>query len=203
MGQVAYLAETNELIEAFSVSDAGWADLISAPKGAILMPRSGWPAVPKTSIRGVRFFAHHPGYGGLLPKPESYAHTRLKIDVVKAARRLGYHAELELPGSDPNRAEWVADVMVTAADGRRTAFEIQLSSQHLNDFRSRTGRYQRSGVACCWIIPRKPVHERLTKALCYANRETFPEHGTSRVMTAIWFSLWSISWERMITQPIP
>lgn len=141
------------------------------------MPVSSWPAVPKTSIRGLRFFAHHPGYTGILPKPESFAHTRLKIDVVKAVRALGFHAEIEVSGRDPDGAEWRADVLVTSSEGRRTAFEIQLSSQHLRDFRYRTERYRRSSVECCWIISNQPVDTRLSKALVYENIDYYKNHG--------------------------
>jgi len=152
LGQIAINDKTGERIEAFSVSVEEWKMHCLAQRGTLVTPVSSWPAVPKTSINGLRFFAHHPGYSGLLPKPESYAHTRLKIDVVKAARALGYHAEVEVCGRDPEGAEWRADVLVTSPKGKRTAFEIQLSSQHLRDFCFRTQRYRRSSVECYWII---------------------------------------------------
>lgn len=177
MGQLAYCSGTGEMVEAFSTSDTGWEKLCAAPRGTLLMPRSGWPAVPKTSIRGLRFFAHHPGYTGILPKPESYAHTRLKIDIVKAARALGFKAELEATGSAPDGAEWIADVLVTKPDGDRVAFEVQLSSQHLRDFRLRTERYRRSKVDCCWVVSNKPVDRRLSKALVQENMDFYREHG--------------------------
>ncbi|OWK25535.1 hypothetical protein AJ87_08930 [Rhizobium yanglingense] len=83
MGQIAYDAATGEMMEAFSMTDEAWGIACQAPSGAILMPRTGWPAVPKVSIRGLRFFAHHPGCPDKLPAPESYAHTRLKIDIAR------------------------------------------------------------------------------------------------------------------------
>ena len=177
MGQVAYFSETGEIVEAFSTSDTRWEELCAAPHGTLLMPRSAWPAVPKTSIRGLRFFAHHPGYTGLLPKPESYAHTRLKVDIVKAARALGYHAELEAVGYSLDGTEWIADVLVTKPNGNRTAFEVQLSSQHLRDFRSRTERYRRSNVECCWVISNRPVDRRLSTALAQENMDFYHKHG--------------------------
>lgn len=165
MGQIVLKAETGELIEAFSVSDTEWRELCTGSKGSILMPRSNWPAVPKTSIRGLRFFAHHPGYPGSLPKPESYAHTRLKIDIVKAARSLGYQADIEVVGNSPEGEQWIADTLITQNNGHRTVFEVQLSSQDLRDFRLRTERYRRSSVDCVWIASEKPVATRLAKAL--------------------------------------
>lgn len=180
MGQVAYYSETGKMVEAFSVSDTTWDELCAAPRGTLLMPRSGWPAIPKTSIRGLRFFAHHPGYTGILPKPESYAHTRLKIDIVKIARALGYQIELEAAGSAPDGAEWIADVLVTKPNGDRTAFEVQLSSQHLRDFRLRTERYRRSNVDCCWVVSNKPVDRRLSKALVQENIGFYRESGVTQ-----------------------
>lgn len=173
MGQIAYHAATGQMAEAFSVSDEEWDAIGSAQRGTWVMPRSGWPAVAKTSIGGLRFFAHNPGYTGILPKPESYAHTRLKIDVLKAARALGHKADLEVFGSAPEGDEWIADVLVTLPDASRMAFEVQLSSQHLKDFRARTERYARSGVRCCWVISNQPVDKRLSKALVYENRDYY------------------------------
>jgi hypothetical protein len=177
MGQTAYRAKTGEVVEAFSVADAEWEALCSAPRGAILMPHSDWPAVPKTSIRGLRFFAHQPGFTGALPKPESYAHTRLKIDIVKAARFLDYDANVEIGGNTPDGEAWKADALVTLPTGKKWAFEVQLSSQHLDDFRLRTERYRRSSVECCWINSESPVGNRLAKALCHENINFYRTHG--------------------------
>ncbi|PTV95326.1 hypothetical protein C8J27_105274 [Rhodobacter aestuarii] len=141
------------------------------------MPRSQWPAIPKTSIKGLRFFAHYPGYTGVKPKPESYAHTRLKIDILKAARTLGFDSQIEAAGRSPDGAEWIADVLVTLPTGQKTAFEVQLSSQHLADFRLRTERYRHSSVACCWVVSEHPVASRLAKALAYDNMDWYKKHG--------------------------
>lgn len=176
LGQIAYRASTGLTAEAFSATDGEWAAICAAPRGTWLMPRSAWPAIPKTSIRGLRFFAHHSGYTGILPQPESYAHTRLKIDIVKAARALGYRAELEVAGSDPDGAEWIADALVYGDEGRM-AFEIQLSSQHLRDFRARTERYRNSGVRCCWIVSDLTVGARLSKAIAYENMDYYRTNG--------------------------
>lgn len=177
MGQIACNASTGLMAEAFSVTDAEWDAICTSPRGTWLMPHSDWPAVPKTSIRGLRFFAHHPGYSGTLPKPESYAHTRLKIDIVKAARAAGFRAELEVRGHDPLGAEWIADVLVFTGNGERIAFEVQLSSQHLRDFRAQTERYRRSGVRCCWVLSDQTVGLRLSKAIINENMEFYRVHG--------------------------
>lgn len=61
MGQIAYRADNGEIVEAFSLSDLDWEEICSSPAGTLLMPRTDWPAVPKTSIGGLRFFSHHAG----------------------------------------------------------------------------------------------------------------------------------------------
>lgn len=177
MGQIAYLPKTGEMLEAFSTADTVWDALCQLPKGSMTMPRTGWPATPKTSIKGLRFFSHYPGYQGELPKPESYAHTRLKIDVVRSLRSLGFNANIEVPGASPDGEEWVADVLAENYDGGLVAFEVQLSSQHLRDFLRRSNRYSRSGVKVCWIMSWEPVSGRLTKAIANANISYYREHG--------------------------
>lgn len=176
MGQIAYHAETGEMVEAFSASDSVWQDICHSPLGTWLMPRTNWPAIPKTSIRGLRFFAHHSGCTDKLPAPESYAHTRLKIEIALALRRTGYQADLEASGRTPSGDSWIADVLARRKDNKLFAFEIQFSSQHLADFRSRTLRYSQSSVSVCWFMPLN-VARRLGKSLCFENRAYYQEHG--------------------------
>jgi len=161
LGQIAYRQATGEIIEAFAVDADEWAKMCAEPLGTYIMPETHWPALLKVSIRGLRFFAHASGYKGEKPKNESYAHTRLKIDVVKAARELGYKADLEVCGESPDGFKWRADVMVTDHNGQQTAFEIQMSSQTLAEYRRRTERYTLSGVRCCWVLMYKLGSSRL------------------------------------------
>ncbi|MEX2745856.1 hypothetical protein AB3480_32155 [Rhizobium mongolense] len=177
MGQIAYDAATGEMMEAFSMTDEAWGIACQAPSGAILMPRTGSPAVPKVSIRGLRFFAHHPGCPDKLPAPESYAHTRLKIDIARTLRRLGFKAKVEASGQTSDGEQWIADVLAETIAGQRFAFEIQFSTQHVIDFRRRTTRYRRSGVVGCWFMPERPVASRLEKALIHENLDYYQEHG--------------------------
>ncbi|WP_172623887.1 competence protein CoiA family protein [Octadecabacter sp. SW4] len=174
MGQIAIKRRTGEVIEAFSVSSDEWNEIRREVIGTYLMPQSEWPAVPKVSIRGLRYFAHHPGFEGAKPEPESYAHTRLKIDVAKAARRLGYQADLEEAGTCPKGSQWRADVMVTDHNNAKIAFEVQLSSQTLNEYRLRTERYVASNIRCCWIFPKRKGSTKLTsleQAIRHENKQ--------------------------------
>lgn len=184
MGQIAIKRGTGEVIEAFSASDDEWNEICRESIGTYLMPQSEWPAVPKVSIRELRFFAHHPGFDGAKPQPESYAHTRLKIDVAKAARRLGYQADLEEAGTCPKGSPWRADVMVTDHNNAKIAFEVQLSSQTLKEYRLRTERYLASSIRCCWIFPKRKGSTRLTsleKAICHENKDFYRESGLFQV----------------------
>ncbi len=79
MGQIAYYVSNGEMVEAFSVTDIEWDAICPAPKGMLLMPRTRWPAVAKTSIRGLRFFAQRPGYPERLPVPESHTHVQPQL----------------------------------------------------------------------------------------------------------------------------
>lgn len=177
MGQIAYDPITGAALEAFSATDAEWNAACALPKGAMVMPLTGWPAVAKTSQKGLRFFAHYSGYPGVLPTPESYNHTRLKIDVVRMLRAFGYVANVEVPGSSPTGEAWIADVLADDGQGGKVAFEIQFSSQHLKDFRARTERYTRSNVRVCWIMPEKPVAWRIAKSIAQENKDYYRAHG--------------------------
>jgi hypothetical protein len=107
MGQLAYHSTIGSEIEAFSLTDDEWNAVCHDPIGTWVMPKTNWPAIPKVSIRGLRFFAHKSGYPHPLPKPKSYAHTRLQIDIVNAARSLGYKANLEVDGTTPQGEGWI------------------------------------------------------------------------------------------------
>lgn len=203
MGQIAYNHETGVIIEAFSLSEGDWEKICGEPKGTYLMPATQWPAVPKVSINGLRFFAHYNGFGGLKPEPESYAHTRLKIDIVKAARSLGYIANCEMDGEAPDGAAWRADVLVTDSKGQKTAFEVQLSGQTLRDFRRRTKRYGASNVKCCWILPHKQGSSRLnafSRAILNENRNYLKETGLYQVSDEHLLTLW-VTLENKDTYP--
>ena len=168
MGQLATRAEDGKEIEAFSMSDVEWELAKSQPMGAYLMRGACWPAILKTSIRGLRYFAHAPGFPGVNPQPESYAHARLKIGFVQAARSLGLEAGVEVRGQTPNGEEWIADALVTDANGARYAIEVQLAPQTLDEFFARTERYRQSDVSVAWVLSgarqgtlSKAIHHRI------------------------------------------
>ncbi len=204
MGQLAYHSTTGNEVEAFSLTDEEWNTIWNDPIGTWLMPKTNWPAIPKVSIRGLRFFAHKSGYPLPLPKPKSYAHTRLQIDIVQAARSLGFKANLEVDGCCPDGTSWIADVLAESETGRKIVFEVQLSSQHLRDFKMRTEKYRLSGVSVCWLLPEKTVGMRLMKSIIYENEDYYRKNGMflADCETLITFGL-SISGKDKDSYPSP
>lgn len=153
-------------IESFSVREDEWKTMKKEPIGSYIMRGSEWPAILKRSIRGLHFFAHAPGFKGAKPEPESMEHLQAKAIIAKALRAAGYTAVVEKPGISKNGEAWQADVFCETASGD-IAFEIQLSQQTLEDYLTRTFRYQQSGVKCIWLV-RSPGHfKALSKALVY------------------------------------
>ena len=153
-------------MEAFALSSEEWRTLQRQPLGTFVMPGTSWPAILKTSIRGLQFFAHAPGYVGSNPEPETEEHRAAKLSIVLALRSAGFTAKVEQPGKTPNGHEWQADVLCVI-DGQPLAFEVQVSQQTLEEYRSRTQRYLDSGVRSIWLV-RAPGHfKALSKALFY------------------------------------
>ena len=78
------------IIKAHSCTDDDWQHLRDRARRArhITMPCCPARAIPKTSSRGTRFFAHH-ARGACAWKPETEVHRHLKTLAVNAARAAG------------------------------------------------------------------------------------------------------------------
>lgn len=139
-----------EQITAWSMTDDAWAQIRATYKARDLRMTCGGRGIPKTSRRGLRFFAHYPSQdcGLHLTGPETAEHQLAKHTLAAAARAHGWEAEVEALG--PSR-EWIADVLVSRGS-ERVALEVQWSPQTLVDFQSRTTRYTASGVKCVWFV---------------------------------------------------
>ncbi|MFD3556858.1 competence protein CoiA [Streptomyces goshikiensis] len=112
------------------------------------------PMHPKTSERGLRFFAHAPHAPDceIARQGESEAHHLLKLELASAARQAGAHAELEVRAPD---GSWRADVLASDPAGAwRMALEAQLSPITAADIAERTARMDAHGVTCCWFSDR-------------------------------------------------
>lgn len=150
MPLLAYRATDGLPVEAFDVPRDQWAVWSKLPVGTFWLGKDRWPAILKRSPRGLQFFAHAPGYGGMT-EPETIEHQLAKIGIVRGLRAAGVEAKIEVPGSTPNGEAWQADVLATI-EGRPVAIEVQWSYQHWDDYRCRTARYAASNVLCIWVM---------------------------------------------------
>ncbi|WP_234338480.1 competence protein CoiA family protein [Xanthomonas citri] len=132
----------------------------TAQSGDFVMSCCKAPAVLKTSINGLAFFAHLSDECGTAP--ETKWHKSGKAAVMAALTGMGIENRDEVPGRSPSGEKWEADVLFSAS-GRTIAIELQRSYQHLRDFTRRQERYAASGVECYWLV-RKETFMTLGKA---------------------------------------
>ena len=148
-------------IDAAAYGSADWEALKqSSELGKYVMPCCDAPAVLKTSINGLHFFAHLSDE--CATAPETKWHKAGKAAVLAALRPLGIEGHEEVKGASPKGEKWEADVLFTV-HGRRIAIELQRSYQHLRDFIRRQERYAASGVECYWLV-RVETFRTLSKA---------------------------------------
>jgi competence protein CoiA len=154
MTHVAW-SRTGEPVDASSLSSADWEALKSSSAlGDFLMPCCRAPAVLKTSINGLPFFAHLSD--DCATAPETKWHLDGKASVLAALKSMGIHGHEEVSGRSPT-GSWEADVLFELGDSsgqRRIAIELQRSYQHLRDYVRRQERYEASGVECYWLTTR-------------------------------------------------
>lgn len=156
MTLIATVAATGLEVESFSTPSDVWARWRELPIGSFVIGRLRTPAVLKRSPRGLQFFAAAPGLGGATA-PESVAHQIAKIKLVLGMRAAGHHAKVEQAGASPSGEQWQADVLLQTARGP-IAVEVQLAQQHWDEYRSRTARYNASGVSVVWLVRGTHVH---------------------------------------------
>ena len=115
------------------------------------LPCCGARAVPTTSRRGLRHFAHHVR-SGCAAEGESAEHMEIKAAVAAAVdAREGWRASVEDRAED---GSFVADVMARRGKAE-LAFEVQLSPLGDDEARERTDRYLRAGVLPVWLFRRR------------------------------------------------
>jgi hypothetical protein len=135
------------------MNNAEWEVLkLQSQSGDFVMACCGAPAVPKTSINGLHFFAHLADECGTAL--ETAWHRAGKAAVLAALQSMGIEGREEAPGASPQGQRWEADVLFPVAD-RLIAIELQRSYQHLRDFTRRQQRYADSGVECYWLVRRE------------------------------------------------
>lgn len=166
-------------VSAATIPSAHWETLKQQVQlGDFLMPCCLAPAVLKTSINGLPFFAHLSDE--CTTAPETVWHKNGKVALLAALVGLGIEGREEVTGQSPTGPTWKADVLFVF-QGRTIAVELQRSYQHLRDFIRRQERYAESNVECYWLT-RKEQFITLTKATSrlhlkryYAN--VFPPAG--------------------------
>ena len=121
----------------------------STAVGDFVMPCCKAPAVLKTSINGLPFFAHLSDE--CATAPETMWHRAGKASVLAALLAMGTEGRDEAPGRSPSGDRWEADVLFSV-NGRTIAIELQRSYQHLRDYARRQERYAASSVECYWLV---------------------------------------------------
>lgn len=86
-----------ERLESFRLTADEWASLRATYRGRELLMTCGSAGIPKTSSRGMRFFAHRPKADCAIHvgAPESAEHLQTKALLAEAARRAGWTATVE------------------------------------------------------------------------------------------------------------
>lgn len=148
-------------VDVSAISSNDWEALKKVTQlGDFVMPCCKAPAVLKTSINGLPFFAHLSHECDTAP--ETKWHKAGKASVLAALHTFGIEGRDEEPGQSPSGDKWKADV-VFSTHGRNVVIELQRSYQHLRDYMRRQERYIESGVECYWLV-RKEMFITLGKA---------------------------------------
>jgi hypothetical protein len=146
---------TGNRVRSFTCSHEEWEGLRLASRngGRLTMPCCAMKAIPKTSHRGLRFFAHA-ARGGCEAGGESIDHLHAKAVIAKAAMDAGWWVDTEVRGRAPSGEEWIADVLVkrTETSAKAVAFEVQLSAQMPEVTLERQRLYADSGVRGLWLM---------------------------------------------------
>lgn len=136
------------------VDDTRWAELRAAAKSnhnALLLPGCQLPCYPRTSPRGLRHFAHRPGFTCADHAGEPGAHMEAKAIIVAAAIAAGWDAEVEQRGD-----EWIADVLAVRGQAR-VALEVQWSRQTLERYLESQAAYASAEVRGVWFARHSPA----------------------------------------------
>lgn len=137
-------------VDASTIPSAEWETLKRAAQlGDFMMPCCKAPAVPKTSINGIPFFAHLSDE--CATAPETKWHRAGKAAVLAALDSMDIKGKEEVSGASSTGDKWEADVLFSVP-GRTIVIELQRSYQHLRDFTRRQDRYTASGVECFWLV---------------------------------------------------
>lgn len=140
----------DEVIFAFKYDEDAWHELKATYKAqALVMSCCESKAIPKISKLNNYFFAHSKKSECLVPL-ESVEHIFLKTLIAKTAMSLGWDVITEKHGETPDGEPWIADVFCTK-ENAKVIFEVQWSSQSLNEFKRRQALFASSGIRAAWL----------------------------------------------------
>ncbi|HEX9089035.1 MAG TPA: competence protein CoiA family protein [Arthrobacter sp.] len=140
-----------ERLESPFINQSGWVELKKTYRLDGLLMSCGQDGVPKTSSRGLQYFAHKAKSDciGHVGGSESPQHLEAKAIIAAAVRAAaGWAAHIEFVSFDRS---WIADVLAES-EGTRIALEVQWSRQSSADFSSRQERYASAGIKCFWFV---------------------------------------------------
>jgi hypothetical protein len=144
-----------------SFSNLEWQTLKNSYQvGDFLMPCCRVPAIPKTSINGVKFFAHQSDE--CATAPESQWHVATKNHLIKMLNIFGATPRLE-QSIQGVHARMKSDVYFTW-EARSIAIEVQHSYQTLDEYMRRQQRYHAEGIENYWLLYH-PRYQTLAKSL--------------------------------------
>ncbi|MDQ0148076.1 MULTISPECIES: competence protein CoiA [Micrococcaceae] len=148
---MAYL--NGERLDATEVPHVQWRALATrADYPDLVLIECGLRAKRVTSNRGRQFFAHLPLVDCEAEhKSESPQHLAMKRALKERINAApGWSAEVEV--RHPEGA-WTADVLAIHENGRRLAFEVQLSQQTEEEYTHRSQRYVDDRIGPVWVVP--------------------------------------------------
>lgn len=146
-----------QIVNVNSFTDESWSALKSNYEiGELKMICCDSNAIPKTSIKFKKFFAHQKDECNTAP--ETLWHKTSKKIIVEELAKIGYEAREEKFGN-----KWIADVYVEI-DGRKIVFEIQHSPQTLTKYLERQNKYLESNIESYWLLY-QPRYKTLKKAI--------------------------------------
>ncbi|QDT10684.1 competence protein CoiA [Planctomycetes bacterium K23_9] len=122
------------------------------------LPCCGAECFARESKLGTRHFYHARGAECSSPR-ETLEHLLAKERIILGGHDAGFQVEAEAIGEG-----WRADVL--ARKGKvEIAFEVQWSSQTLDETHSRQERYKKDGIRCAWLFRRLPKNSRPARDL--------------------------------------
>lgn len=141
---------SGELVIASDYDERAWDALkLRHVVGDFIMECCDSPAIPKTSLNGRPFFAHHSGE--CATAPESKWHKQAKALIETYAGRMGLVCKQEYSEKKKGKRKWQADIYFECG-ARRIVIELQHSYQGLPKYQERQERYLASGIECYWLL---------------------------------------------------